>query len=1117
CWILSQFLTHRCAYESSPADYSSSHLLIFSSSHLPTFSSSHLPIFSSSHLPIFSSSHLLTFSSSHLPNFSSSPLLKISPSQSHPLSKSRLFPLLSLLAALFFFFFCCFFPLSAQTVRINEAMANNGATIEDEDGDSSDWLELFNASTSDINLYNYGLSDNRDDLYKWLLPDITMSPGEYRLIFASNKDRRIGHWETVIDWGAEWKYFLGFAEPPTDWRDIDFDDSSWMSGPSGIGLGDGDDATIIPAVPSYFMRHTFTVEDLSNIVTGLFHVDYDDAFVAYLNGMEIARANIGSPGIIPAYDDLAAESWEAVLYEGGSPEKFLIPDLLSFLVEGENVLCIQTHNNTPTGSDLTMIPFLTFGMITPPINAAGVNPLLDSLCTCPHTNFKIGSEGETLYLSDTDGDIIDSLFTTALPVDISLGRQPDGGNDLYFFNESTPGAENNTYGYQTFAEPPEIGPDGGFFTGSQTISLAGGAAGETIYYTLDGTDPNETCEIYTQPIVIDTTHVIRAKVFGPNSVPSTTITHTYFIDRDFTMPVISLATTPANFFDWETGIYVMGPNAASYPPYYGANFWQDWEKPVHVEMFSATGNRKFQIDAGVKIHGRWSRRFDQRSLALFFRSQYGEGSLNYQVFPEKDIDEFECLLLRNSGNDFVSTHFRDGFVSNLMQDQDILYQEFQPVIVYLNGMYWGIYNLREKVNEHFIASNCNVDPANLDILENQGEPMTGDSTAYHQIIDYMIDHDLSVNENYEYIKTKIAVKNLVKYLAANIYCNNSDWPRNNVTMWRERTDTGNLHWILDDMDWTFGYPYSGYDDDTIWSILSTDSTNANYPATTFLYRMMFNNAEFRQNVTNCILDYLNTIYQPALLLSEISDIESQYEVEMPAHLVRWNLGTMQDWYDEVEDMETFASLRPENMLEILQTEFGWGDAVNVNVDVNDESMGYVKLNFITLHDFPFNGSYLAGVPLKLTAEPYDGYQFTGWSGSSGSSNTSLQITPSGDINLTANFQQIGGGSSMIVINEINYNSSSEFDPGDWIEIYNNSNSTLDLSGWQFKDEDDAHIFTFPNGFQLESHQYYVLCQDSETFLSLFTLVENYLGDFEFGLSGSGEMLRIFDDEDNLID
>ena len=194
--------------------------------------------------------------------------------------------------------------LFSEGLVINEVMSSNGSTIFDEDGDTPDWIELYNSETVDIDLGGYGITDNPAEPYKWIFPVIEVQPQNHLLIYASGKDRLewVAHWETVIDWGDNWYYFLGNNEPPNNWNQQNFDDAGWLSGPSGFGYGDEDDATEISPVISLYVRRDFTISAIESVLKILLHVDYDDAFVAYINGSEIARANIGSPGAPPSYD-----------------------------------------------------------------------------------------------------------------------------------------------------------------------------------------------------------------------------------------------------------------------------------------------------------------------------------------------------------------------------------------------------------------------------------------------------------------------------------------------------------------------------------------------------------------------------------------------------------------------------------------------------------------------------------------------------------------------------------------------------------------------------------------------------------------------------------------------
>ena len=145
-------------------------------------------------------------------------------------------------------------------------MSSNSATIYDEYGNTPDWIELYN--NEDIDLTGYGLSDNIDDPFKWIFPNINLNSERYLLIFASGEgqDSCVQHWETVINWSDEWSYFIGTSNPPSDWLYPEFDDSEWLSGPSGFGYGDGDDATEVPSVMSVFIRKAFNIESIENIL-----------------------------------------------------------------------------------------------------------------------------------------------------------------------------------------------------------------------------------------------------------------------------------------------------------------------------------------------------------------------------------------------------------------------------------------------------------------------------------------------------------------------------------------------------------------------------------------------------------------------------------------------------------------------------------------------------------------------------------------------------------------------------------------------------------------------------------------------------------------------------------
>ena len=174
-------------------------------------------------------------------------------------------------------------------------MSANTHTLMDEDGEFPDWIELINTSSQTINLSGYFLTDDINNPTQWQFPNLNLPAGQILLVFASGKDRKTlpSNWKTIINKGDEWKYLIP-SQQIDNWKAPDFDDSLWDTGASGIGYGDGDDETVIQPLTSIFMRKEFTIDDPSEIQKMALSMDYDDGFVAYLNGTEIARANIGT-------------------------------------------------------------------------------------------------------------------------------------------------------------------------------------------------------------------------------------------------------------------------------------------------------------------------------------------------------------------------------------------------------------------------------------------------------------------------------------------------------------------------------------------------------------------------------------------------------------------------------------------------------------------------------------------------------------------------------------------------------------------------------------------------------------------------------------------------------
>jgi len=520
-----------------------------------------------------------------------------------------------------------------------------------------------------------------------------------------------------------------------------------------------------------------------------------------------------------------------------------------------------------------------------------------------HANFKISADGETILLSDSSGNFIDVVDVPKLTADISYGRIKDGeeGWDL---QTASPGKTNIGKIIEQFADSVVVSVPGGFYQNSITVTLSAGSS--KIYYTLDGKDPDNTSEEYKNPITIAKTSVLKAIGYKENLSPSPVVYNTYFINESTKLPVISLSSDPYNLFDYNYGFYADGPGYPGPDPHKGANFWMDWERPGHVEFFDDDKNLGFSKDCILAIYGAWSRAHPQKSFSVKFKD--GIDPLQYNLFPNFDVTTFKSFILRNSGNDFYNTHIRDAMMQTLVEDLDIDYLEYRPATAFINGEYWGIYNIREKINEHYVANRHGVDPDNIDMLEGNMEVVHGDADNYSQLIDYLKSNDLSTDEAYEFINSQIDLDECLLYFAAQLYYNNQDWPSNNIKYWRERSETGKWRWILYDLDFGFNlYENNGQSEDHVNYVFSGVETRpgSNPPWSTLLPRKLMENSKIKNQFLNLIADLLNTNFKSERVVNTINELADHIASEISRHRERFNING-----ENLNKMISFANDRP---------------------------------------------------------------------------------------------------------------------------------------------------------------------------------------------------------------
>ncbi|WP_193745035.1 CotH kinase family protein [Geomicrobium sp. JCM 19038] len=350
--------------------------------------------------------------------------------------------------------------------------------------------------------------------------------------------------------------------------------------------------------------------------------------------------------------------------------------------------------------------------------------------------------------------------------------------------------------------------EAGLYSETLELQLDAIATAGDIRYTVDNTEVTSDATVYTEPIPVNETMNVRAKFFPEQNHDTTEFVQSYLIDESSTLPIIAITTDEANLFDERKGIYTKGIyHRDDVPmPAFTGNYMQrgrEWERPIHLQLFETDGSLALSQHAGMRIHGNQSRTFDQKSFRLYARSDYGENRFRHTIFGYDERQRFNRLLLRNSGQDYNKTFFRDAFMQGLVQNLDFDTQLYRPARLFINGDDWGIYNIRERYDHHYFRLKHNIQEENLDVIEHTLDDdviaTIGDTIAYEHLEQFIREHDMGESQNFEKVAQQINLNSLLDYYISQIYFDNNDWPHNNYTFYREKPH-GKWQFALFDTD-----------------------------------------------------------------------------------------------------------------------------------------------------------------------------------------------------------------------------------------------------------------------------------------------------------------------------
>ena len=805
------------------------------------------------------------------------------------------------------------------SVVINEIMADPITGLRDDDDELCDWVELYNTTDRDISLASLGLSDNEGKPLKWRFPDNAVIPAKgYYLVLCTGKDRmdRVKNApHTNFKISAERETII-----LTDSQGHVLDRVMIDNLPLDCSWGRNENGQM-----QVFQTPT---PSLPNNQSGANQMDIN---LRTMNKTGVFISEVmASNDSISTYPNAAFTDW-IELYNSGDQAVDLtdwgLSDRLdrgrrwqfplgTTIAPGEYkvVLCDrQTDKNT-------------------------VQEL--------HASFKVGKlKKETITLTDPTGRVLDKMILPEMRTDVSYGRTL-GMAGLFYYDSPTP-FQQNTDGFTGYAEKPAFTVEPGLYFSTTYVEITI-PEGTQVFYTTDCSTPTQNSNPYQgERLQLNFTTVLRARAFSTGNVkPSDTLTGTFFINANHTLPVVSVVTDPDNLWNKDTGMLVTGDNVYKEPgklPFKGTVYRKVKDSGVknecYVELYDDSGNRLISQGAAFSLMGDFSLDMPQKSFKFRAKSLYGAKTFAAKLFPDRDYTEYKSFVLRNSGNDSMWTRLQDGFQSRLMDycESTVAHQAWKPYAVYLNGKYWGHMNLRERTDRFMLAQfeGLSLDDADkITLLQGNGRLKYGSNREYKAMLKKIKAGNPAKNpEDLQYILDNVDVDNLFEYIAFEMFFGNSDI--GNLRFYRFNVEGSKWKWVLYDVDYglynsKFNSPKS-YTKEKGMGEKNIDNT---------ILRKLLSVPEYKDR----FLTIYGRIFRKLTTKAMLDILEELVELikpEMQLHWARWGEendqfvlqevpttvdGAYRYWEKRVERLRNVIRLRPTRLWEFTQDAFNLTNA-----------------------------------------------------------------------------------------------------------------------------------------------------------------------------------------------
>jgi CotH kinase protein/Chitobiase/beta-hexosaminidase C-terminal domain/Secretion system C-terminal sorting domain/Lamin Tail Domain len=726
-----------------------------------------------------------------------------------------------------------------------------------------------------------------------------------------------------------------------------------------------------------------------------------------------------------------------------------------------------------------------------------------------HAPFKLSGDGETLALYSGDGSLIDHISFGPQTSNVSYGRYPDAGLIWNFFAYPTPGADNTLPGSLTVLPVPTSNLTGGIYPEPVILALFSNIPGATIVYTTDCSEPGDSDLEYQEPIKIDTTSIIRARLIMDGAINGPVLTISVILDENlYENPVVSLVAEPEALYG-STGIISANNSYVE----------------VTADMeYIEDGETRYRGGAGITLHA--PKGIMPNSLRLSARSRYGAGWFDYAFFQEKGPEKFKRLILRNSGNDNVNkattnTHFRDPLLQTIAgkSNKTPMISESKPVNVFLNGSYHGLFNMREREDEYYIETHTGV-TENYTLIElafgyyGNINTIAGSYSEWTKLLSFVdTTGDLSLDADFRIAEELVDLDNFTDYWITEVFAGNYDWLSNNIKFWKP--DDGKWKWLYWDTDHGLGLKYSNYGEVTwntlVWSLTNSDRAWSN-GYNNILIRNLLKNEAYKETFIKRFTQMLSTSLSFEYTKPLLDSIRNLYENDMLIHTGHWGR-SMSNWENACHIVENYLNERPDVVLIHLRDYFELQDPVPVSIRVEPPGAGTVSFSGLEISSIPMQGKFFPGFSYQFQYEPLSGFNLEKLEPFDGQGN-SFEFLLSDTLDIVA-YCLPSDHSFPIQLSEVYFNKRELYDVGNWIEFYYYGAEPLNLHGWYITGNDDQTFYTFGENSFVNPGEHFLLVEDLDKFRNVYPESINCFGNLYQGFAGQ-TMLSLKSDEGETI-